>query len=402
MKQKSGWWCGVVCCIFLACTARGDEDKEGGEGASGSASTVEEGELLIVEMMADPHGVDTEKEWIEIHNPTDTVLSLGGLELFVIPDSSGKEKRFSLPSRDIPPGAYVTLGDVPSGRLPPHIDMGYDRALGALPNSSATVGLRKTGGALIDSFHYSSTKAGRSLSRHCMHVDSQKCVNEEALWCFAETDTPYDGENAGSPQKPNAACTKDAVPPHEKPADTLPPGTCLEGGVPRKIRTPQPGQLILNELMINPKGLDDRNAEWVELWALENVDLNELVLATRSASQKIVSTNCIRVEADAYVLLARSAELEINGCLWEVDGLQTLLLPNGATVANPLSLTLYAGDEILDTVSYPTVQTGRSYQRDPDTQEWCYAPLSTPFYDTCRKELSSNRGTPKSDNVSCP
>jgi len=396
MKQKSGWWCGVVCCALLAC-----ETKEGEE-APGALGMVEEGQLLIVEVMADPQGVDTGKEWIEIHNPTDMVLSLGGLELFLTPDTSGKEKRFLLPSREIPPGAYVTFGDNPPGNLPLHIDIGYDRALGALPNTSATVGLRTTGGAHIDSMHYSSSRAGRSLSRHCLHVDSQQCPTEEALWCFAETDTLYDSENRGSPQQPNAACKKDSAPPGENPDGTVPEGTCLDNGVPRNIRVPQPGQLLLNELMIDPgTELKDENAEWVELWALADVDLNNLVLATGTSSQKIVSANCIPVKADAYFLLARSFELETNGCLPEVDWRQTLPLPNGATVTKPLSLTLRVGDDILDSVSYPTVQTGRSYQRDPDTHAWCYVPTRTPFYDTCLGN-SGNRGTPKGDNVSCP
>jgi len=416
MKQRRGWWCVVVACIFWACGTQDDEGGQGGNGAKGSPSTIEEGALLIVEVMADPQGVDTEKEWIEIHNPTDTPLSLEGLELFVTPDTTGKEKRFALPSLEMLPGAYLTLGDNHSGMLPPHVDIGYDRALGALPNTSATVGLRKIGGALIDSMHYSSTKTGRSLSRHCMHVDSQKCVKEEALWCFAETDTRYDGENFGSPQKPNAACKKDTA---RKPDDPDNPGnpdnpgdpdnpgepqegTCLENGAARHIRVPQPGQLLLNELMMNPRDLEDRDAEWVELWALAEVDLNNLVLATRSASQKIVSENCIPVKAGEYVLLARSAEPETNGCLPKVDWLQTLLLPNNATVANPLSLTLSVEDNLLDSVSYPTVQTGRSYQRDPHTQAWCYVPTSTSPYDTCPEGKNNNRGTPKNENVSCP
>jgi hypothetical protein len=400
MKQKSGWWCGVVCCVFLACVVEDGEGSHGVNGTSGKQSTVEEGELLIVEILADPQGVDTGKEYIEIHNPTDMALSLEGLELFVIPTTSSKEKRFALPSREMPPGAYWTFGDVPPGNLPAHIDIGYERALGALPNTQATVGLRKTGGDLIDSMHYSSSKAGRSLSRHCLHMASQQCTNENAVWCFAEADTLYDGENHGSPQKPNAACKKDA---DDDPTNNLPPGTCLEGGVLRDIRVPQPGQLILNELMISPgAGLIEAESEWVELWALDEVDLNGLELRTRSRSQKINSANCLPVEADAYVLLARSTAPEVNGCLEEVDGLLTLPLPNSSPESNRQSLTLYAGEEILDSVTYTTAPKARSYQRDPDTQNWCYLPTNSPLvYDTCR-EGGGNRGTPKDNNVPCP
>jgi hypothetical protein len=167
---------------------------------------------------------------------------------------------------------------------------------------------------------------------------------------------------------------------------------------------PKAGQLILNELMIDPgAGLKDEEAEWVELLALSDVDLNGLVLATRSRSQTIASANCIPVKAHAYFLLVRSANPDINGCIAEVDWLQTFLLPNTSTESNRQSLTLYAGNKALDIVTYPnaTTRETRSYQRDPDTQEWCYVPTSTPFYDTCRGDSSGNRGTPRGANVSC-
>ena len=413
MKQKSGWWSGIVCCLLLACVVKGDEVEEGSDGTNGaskSQSTLEEGELLVTEIMADPQGADTGKEYIEIHNPTGAALSLKGLELFVIPDSTGKEKRFALPSREISPGAYLALGDVPSGNLPPHIDIGYDKALGALPNTKATVGLRKTGGAVIDSMHYESTKAGRALSRQCPHMTSQQCSNEEALWCFAEADTFYDGENYGSPQKPNAACKKDAEKPQEnpqekpqeKPGETPSSATCLENGVARTMRVPKPGQLILNEFMADPSaGLKDEEAEWVELLALAEVDLNGLVLATNSRSQKLDSDNCIPVKANAYFLLVRTAAPETNGCISQVGWPLTLSIPNSSTASNPQKLTLLLGEEELDAVTYPTAREARSFQRDADTQEWCYVPTNMPPYDVCRESLSGNRGTPGGDNISC-
>jgi len=392
MKQKIGRGCGVACCILLAC---GDKNTDGPPGVP-----LETGALLVTEIMADPQGIDTEKEYIEIHNPNDTALSLNGLELFVIPGSSGKEKSFALPAVEIPPGAYWTLGDVSPEKRPPHIDIGYDRALGALPNTSATVGLRNINGSVVDSVYYTSTKAGRSLSRQCLHVDSQQCPSEEAVWCFAEADMLYDAENYGSPQKPNAACQKDSEQPF---TEKLSPGTCLENGVPRDIRVPQPGQLILNELMISPGAdLKEEEAEWVELWAMEELDFNNLELKTRSRSQKTVSANCLPIKADGYVLLALSLAPEANGCLHEVDWRMTVRLPNSSPADNRQSLTLYANEEILDTVVYPSAPKARSYQRDPETQKWCYVPTSTPFYDICRGNLSGNRGTPKGDNVSCP
>ncbi|MCL2013067.1 MAG: lamin tail domain-containing protein [Cystobacterineae bacterium] len=398
MQEKNRWLCGVVGMALgmaLACVERGNPIPPEGH------VPLEEGQLLMMEIMADPQGIDTEKEYIEIYNPTDEALSLWGLELFLIPGTTGKEKRFALPRMEIPPGAYVVLGDVPPERLPAHVDIGYARALGALPNTQATVGLRNIGGDTIDSASYSSTKVGRALSRQGTHAD--------ALWCYAEADTTYDGVNYGSPQKPNAACTKNELPtvpgetePGELPESKLPPGSCVEEGVVREIRVPQPGQLLLNELMVSPgAGLTEAEAEWVELWALEEVDLNGLELRTLSRSQKINADNCLSVEANSYFLLVRSASEQNNGCL-EADGLLTLSLPNSSPESDRKSLTLLAGEEVVDTVTYTTAPKARSFQRSPTTLEWCYLPThSLAIYDMCRGELSGNRGTPRAENLPC-
>ncbi|MCL2626624.1 MAG: lamin tail domain-containing protein [Cystobacterineae bacterium] len=395
MKRKRGGLCGVAVLSagLLACVPQGLE----GEGGEGHVA-IEEGGLLLWEIMADPQGVDTEKEYIEIYNPTDRAVPLGGVELFVIPDSTGKEKRFALPPGDMPPGAFLSLGDVPPDKLPPHIDIGYARALGALPNTQATVGLRNRGGASIDSVHYSSTKVG--------HAWSRQSADANAVWCFAEADSPYDGENYGSPQQPNAPCTKETQktngPTGPGQPGGVPAGMCLEGGVLRGIRTPQPGELLLHELMIDPDaGLNDNEAEWVELWALEAVDLNGLELKTNKKSQKINSENCIAVEAEHFFLLASSTAPELNGCLYAVDWPLTVSLPNSSTVSSPQSLTLLAGEEILDQVTYPSSPKARSYQRDAATLKWCYVPTTTPAYDTCRAG-SANRGTPGENNLPCP
>lgn len=78
--------------------------------------------------------------------------------------------------------------------------------------------------------------------------------------------------------------------------------------------TPLDATLVINELMYNPKSVDDEFGEWVELYNAGDtaVDLKGWVLRDKGSNNHTIETAVV-VEPGAYVVLGRSGEPETNG-----------------------------------------------------------------------------------------
>jgi len=72
--------------------------------------------IIISEILPNPAGSDTGLEYIELHNPTNTAISLTGCSLQL----SGSSKAYALGAVTIPPDGYLTLGDTTTGLTLPN------------------------------------------------------------------------------------------------------------------------------------------------------------------------------------------------------------------------------------------------------------------------------------------
>ena len=90
-------------------------------------------QLKINEVLPNASGSDTGKEFIEIYNPTNYAVSLGGYQLQLGPSYS---KNYPLPSVSLDSGEYVALLDSQTGIT--------------LPNSSASIKLLTPDGQTVD------------------------------------------------------------------------------------------------------------------------------------------------------------------------------------------------------------------------------------------------------------
>jgi len=84
--------------------AGGDADTVGGDARALSARRQVAGEIVIVEVLANPGGTDTGREWIEIANRSAEPLALADLHLG---DASGD---VAVPAGTLAPGGRVVLG----------------------------------------------------------------------------------------------------------------------------------------------------------------------------------------------------------------------------------------------------------------------------------------------------
>jgi len=170
-----------------------------------------EGELgtqvvTVTEILVDPYGSDTGQEWIELHNPGQTEVSLDGWE---IRDCGEQATQLLGPTVSIPAGGFLVIGmnanSSTNGDAP--VDYAYGDGF-YLPNTVGSVLLydgQEWKGDLVDQIRYSrfdpwdELEGGRSLER----VSPVAAGGNPESW-QAGSGTYGDSENQGTPGAPNA------------------------------------------------------------------------------------------------------------------------------------------------------------------------------------------------------
>jgi hypothetical protein len=119
------------------------------------------GDLVITEIMADPSGADTGKEYVEIFNRTAVDVDLEGVTLFKSAADGSGRKAVRLKNAIVQAGSYFVLGDARGNVLPVYLDYAYGAALGSLPSDAGRVGV-SCGAELIDEVAYRDVRKGRA------------------------------------------------------------------------------------------------------------------------------------------------------------------------------------------------------------------------------------------------
>ncbi|WP_370451090.1 lamin tail domain-containing protein [Corallococcus sp. CA049B] len=331
------------------------------------------GDLVITEYLNDPAGADTGKEYVELHNPTGETVDLLGVTLFTARDEAAQERVYTFTTGlPVDAGAFIVLGDVREGALPEHVDQTYGDALGALGNSAGLLGLR-CGTRVLDSVVLEAPAKSGSARTH----------DGLSGWC----DAP------GSPGSANAPCPALADGGVTSGATCLPPGA----DSPREVQSPRPGELIITEVMANPRG-DDTVGEWLEVRATVPVDLNGLTVGTDTSGTRLESERCLSLAAGESALLARRREPEVNGGLPEPLATFSVDLRNAGGV-----VAVRSGNVLIDSALYGPAQDGVATQvsapltadakGNDATASWCAA---TEAYGD-----RGNLGTPGRANRAC-
>ncbi|WP_338078849.1 lamin tail domain-containing protein [Corallococcus exercitus] len=355
------------------------------------------GDLVITEYLNDPTGADTGKEYVELHNPTRETVDLLGVTLFTARDEAAQERVYTFATGlPVDAGAFVVLGDVREGALPEHVDGTYGDALGALGNSAGLLGLR-CGTRVLDTVALGApAKSGAARTYDGRFVPDAEENDDLSRWCDAPETAP--GGPRGSPGSANTPCpalVDGGVPSGDGGRVT----TCLPPGAvsPRELQPPRPGELIITEVMANPRG-DDTVGEWLEVRATAPVDLNGLTVGTDTSGTRLESERCLSLAAGESALLARKKEPEVNGGLPEPLATFSVDLRNtGGVVA------VRAGGVLIDSALYGPAQEGVATQVSaPLTADakgndvaasWCAA---TETYGD-----KGNLGTPGRTNRTC-
>ncbi len=343
MKTRIGLL-GLGCSVLVAC----------GSSSTGTTDICKgrlAGDLVITEIMLDPEGSDTGSEWFEVYNTLGTDIDLKGMVIYTKDTDGSGSKTHTLKAGTIPAQGYFTFGDIRSGALPAWIGYTYNDSLGNFGNARGVIGI-KCAAVTFDEVTWTRTaKAGRSRGLDPTQPKTSTANDDETLWCDTNPGVVYSGSSAGTPGAANATCIPEAM-----------VGTCLENGVPRPIRPPGGGDLIITEIMANPKLAASTTGEWFEVLATKAVDLNDLTIATPTSDTKVKSMDCVPVVQGEYVLFAKSGDPFING------GLPTPKLTYSLTLTDTMSrLFLRRGDAGIDEAAYNTAGSagnGVSWQLD--------------------------------------
>ena len=169
----------------------------------------------------------------------------------------------------------------------------------------------------------------------------------------------------------------------------------------RSVRAPGPGEVVINELMVNPSLTADPLGEWIELMSLASDELNLAgCILTDDGTDRValslaggltLAPGALLVAASAPAATALKATVSYTTMLFDDAGDEVTLVCDGVVV-DRIGWTPFA---------WPVIG-GRALSLDPsrrdatandDVNAWCAA---TTLY------AGGERGTPGASNPACP
>ncbi|HYO97582.1 MAG TPA: lamin tail domain-containing protein [Polyangiaceae bacterium] len=349
-----------------------------------ATSGVEEGDLIVSELMADPAAVSNAAgEWFELYAHRD--VDLNGLTL----RSGSSKTSLSAPScLQLRAGTYALLArsDQPNtngglGGVTAEVNL-------ALANGASFLSI-ESGSSMVDEVSWTSTRKGVALQLSSEALLASP-TERQSSFCWATQST--DSGDLGSPGAPNERCS----------SATHAGEQCIQLGrdEPSQRVKPLPGDLILTELMPHSKQVPDADGEWFEVFARRTVDLNGLELANEgSGTTTLAAAECLRAEAGSYLVFARKPDPFVNG------GLPPVIATFGMTLANSgaRAVVLRSEGVVIDRAAYSAAPAGVSLQLSavaleqggvPVAASWCATPVTHSYG-------LGDRGSPGAENVVC-
>ena len=308
----------------------GEENSEGAldkpdEPEKGKSSP---GDVLINEVMADPHGLTKlpATEYVELHNTTDHEIDLEGWA-FVYDKTA-----IPLPDTELPAGGYAVL--YKAGREISVADGAAEVAVKRFPanmiNAGKPLALKDPSGTVIHSYTYPKAKAGRSIER-----------GEGDKWHLSSDPrggTPGEENSEGAPDKPDE---------------------------PEKGKS-SPGDVLINEVMADPRGLTKLPAtEYVELHNTTDHEINLEGWAFVYDKTSIPLPDA-ELPAGGYAVLYKAGR-EISVADGAAEVAVKHFPANMINTGKPLALKDPSGT-VIHSYTYPKAKAGRSIERGEGDQ----------------------------------
>ncbi|MCA9696055.1 MAG: hypothetical protein KC431_00935, partial [Myxococcales bacterium] len=250
------------------------------------------------------------------------------------------------------------------------VDYGYANDLGAMGNTDGYLAIECDDGSVVDEIYYVDVSEGATRSFDGSQSPDATANDSLGSWCDS-TSAYGAGTDLGTPGAANDVCGGSA-------------DTCMDNGQPIAIVRPQPGDLVITEVLADADAVGDTEGEWFEFYAAADFHLNGLAmgkLVEDGVEEYVSALDCIPISAGSYVVMAHSLDPMVNGGVpaevinWEFG----FSLTNGDS-----GLWLGTDDEVLDAVTWTGSKAGAARQLDPDMfdvglndipENWCNATM---------------------------
>jgi hypothetical protein len=292
------------------------------------------GDLFVTEIMPQPEAVaHADGEWFELR--TTAAFDLNGLELGT--DGAVEERIEAEDCLPVAAGDHLVFarnGDKARNGGLPRVDATHGFAL-----ANADAFFVGHGGVVLDEVVWTESSPGAARS-----------LDDAGQWCDAVM--PYGAGDLGTPGAANPTCASGSG------------LLCEDGGRLRAVVAPRLGDLVLVEVMADPRAVADERGEFFELLATADVDLDGLQIGrTPDTIDLVLPTGgpCLSVGAGARVVLARSDDPQVNGGVEGVLATFSFNLANGGG-----SLFVAHDGMLLDALTWPGSESGASVAVMPE------------------------------------
>lgn len=177
--------------------------------------------LVITELMPDPSRVaDAQGEWIELFNPNETPVDIGGWRLASGPASPPTEVHTIAAGTTIPACGYLVLANNANPATNGGITGAYSYGTGVTLNNANTdwLTLKDASGALVDSVAYSQRTGGTIVAPGASPTTGASwrvgdaaadntVIQGNANWTVTPAGTTYGAGDRGTPGAGSYACT---------------------------------------------------------------------------------------------------------------------------------------------------------------------------------------------------
>ncbi|NUN15234.1 MAG: lamin tail domain-containing protein [Myxococcales bacterium] len=369
---------------------------------------VQIGSLIITEIMRNSEIVaDNLGEWIEIYNPGDEPVDIGG---WTLRDLSS-DNHVIAKSVVVPPKSAVIIAangqSAENGGLP---EVAYVYGTGMVLGNGADAVILESPEGIVDSVVYGAETAGwpaapgkaMALKNDLMSATDND--NPEA-WCNAPL--PYGNGDFGSPNEFNPDCDSllesicdDEIDNDDDGSVDCADTDCKNAPACGKVK---PGAVIFTEIMFNPKAVADAQGEWLEIYNTtdETIDLVGLILTSDKDSNHIITAaQPLLLPPKSHMALARNATASGISPAYEwVSGINL-----GNTTD---SVTLLLGTTVIDTVAWSPeagfpAPDGASIQLDPGATDAQKNDVGLYWCDSTEPAPNGDLGTPGAANTACP
>ena len=164
---------------------------------------------------------------------------------------------------------------------------------------------------------------------------------------------------------------------------------------------PEPGELVITEIMSNPAAVGDTQGEWVEIW--NGTDrpllLNNLVIKDNGSNRHVITSSAnLVIQPRGYWVLGREADMGLNGGV-----LVDYVVKNFSLTNNADEVIICLPDErIVDQVVYQSgwpLVSGASMELAPESMNAESNDHSSNWYVSTAVYGAGDRGTPGRANL---